>query len=187
MNASLDRDQWIAVLETIADELGRVGPSIRLCLIGSVACVFGGMMARTSRDLDVWKPASDYDLGELKRAVIAAGLSFDPKTTLDPDKPYVQLVEAGPTQVGTFEPVLIERLGRLEIYRPPIEHLIASKLIRGDSRDIEDVIFLAGKYQPDLAAVRKVVDTFGNPGRRQALENLVFLEITGNDDMATDR
>ena len=76
MKASLDRDQWIAVLETIADELGRVGPSIRLCLI---------------------------------------------------------------------------------------------------------------KYQPDLAAVRKVVDTFENPGRRQALENLVFLEITGNDDMATDR
>ena len=99
----------------------------------------------------------------------------------------MQLVEAGPTHVGTFEPVLIERLGRLEIYRPPIEHLIASKLIRGDSRDIEDVIFLAGKYQLDLAAVRKVVDTFGNPGRRQALENLVFLEITGNDDMATDR
>jgi hypothetical protein len=103
MSSALDRDQWLSVLEKIAETLGPKGQPIRLCLIGSVACVFGGMAARTSRDLDVWKPASDYDLVELKRAVEAAGLSFDPKSTLDPEKPYVQLVEPGPTQVGVFK------------------------------------------------------------------------------------
>ncbi|MCX7430371.1 MAG: hypothetical protein NTY17_05125 [Planctomycetia bacterium] len=181
MAYGLDREQWLSALERVAGSLGPDGPAVRLCLIGSVACVFGGMVARTSRDLDVWKPASDYDLVELKRAVEAAGLSFDPKSTLDPEKPYVQLVEPGPTQVGVFAPVLVERFGRLEIYRPPIEHLIASKLVRGDARDVEDVLFLAGKHRPDPAAVRAVAQAFVNPGRRQALENMVYLRIADAD------
>jgi len=182
MDSALDREQWLSLLEKVAGALGPKGQPIRLCLIGSVACVFGGMAARTSRDLDVWKPSSDYDLVELRRAVEAAGLSFDPKSTLDPEKPYVQLVEPGPTQVGVFEPLLMERIGRLELYRPPIEHLIASKLVRGDARDVEDVLFLAGKYRPDPAAVRAVVETFTNPGKRQAIENLVYLRIAEADD-----
>lgn len=130
MTPGLDREQWLAALEQISRFLDPSGPPIRLCLIGSVACVFGGMAARTSRDIDVWKPASDYDLMELKAAVEAAGLAFDPKTSLDPARPYVQIVEPGPTQVGTFEPVLVERIGRLMMYRPPVENLIASKLAR---------------------------------------------------------
>jgi hypothetical protein len=178
----LDRDQWLLAIEKIATALEPSGKPIRLCLIGSVACVFGGMAARTSRDLDVWKPASDYDLIELKRAVEAAGLAFDPKSTLEPNKPYLQLVEPGPTQVGHFQPVLVERFGRLEIYRPPIEHLIASKLARGDARDVEDVLFLTGKHRPDPAAVRAVVETFANPGKRQALENLVYLKIVDDQN-----
>lgn len=111
-------------------------------------------------------------------------MAFDPKTTLDPDKPYVQLVEPGPTQVGHFEPVLVERVGRLMRYRPPVENLIASKLVHGDARDVEDVIFLANKYRPSLEAVRSVVEAFQNPGRRQALENLVYLELAdGGEDV----
>lgn len=125
MTPGLDREQWLAALEQISRFLDPSGPPIRLCLIGSVACVFGGMAARTSRDIDVWKPASDYDLMELKAAVEAAGLAFDPKTSLDPARPYVQIVEPGPA----------------------------------------------------LAAVRSVAESFQNPGRRHALENLVFLEL----------
>lgn len=71
----------------------------------------------------------------------------------------------------------MDRIGRLEIYRPPIEHLIASKLVRGDARDIEDVLFLAGKHRPSLEAIREVVKTFAHPARQQALENLVYLDI----------
>ena len=94
---------------------------IRLCLIGSVACVFGGMAARTSRDLDVWKPASDYDLVELRRAVEAAGLSFDPKSTLDPEKPYIQLVEPGPTQVGVFKCVPWRKHSQIRVEDRPLK------------------------------------------------------------------
>ena len=182
MKLGLDREQWLTAIAQISRHLDRSGPPIRLCLIGSVACVFGGMASRTSRDIEVWKPASDYDLLELQSAVEAAGLAFDPKTTLDPDKPYVQLVEPGPTQVGVFEPVLVERVGRLMLYRPPVENLIASKLVRGDARDVEDVIFLANKYRPSLAAVRSIAETFHNPGRRQALENLVYLDLADSDE-----
>lgn len=182
MSPALDRDAWLVALEGIAKALGPTGQPVRLCLIGSVACVFGGMAARTTRDLDVWKPASDYDLAELKQAVEAAGLSFDPKSTLDPDKPYVQLVERGPTQVGQFEPVFMERLGRLHLYRPPVGHLIASKLVRGDDADIEDVVFLISKYQPARAEILAVIESFSEPGRTQALENLIYFDVTDRPD-----
>ena len=182
MSPALDREAWLVALEGIAKALGPTGQPVRLCLIGSVACVFGGMAARTTRDLDVWKPASDYDLAELKQAVEAAGLSFDPKSTLDPDKPYVQLVERGPTQVGQFEPVFMERLGRLHLYRPPVGHLIASKLVRGDDADIEDVVFLISKYQPARAEILAVIESFSEPGRTQALGNLIYFDVTDRPD-----
>ncbi len=56
------------MLQRLADGLGSEGQPVRLCLIDSATCLFGGMDGRTSRDLDIWKPASDYDRGELARA-----------------------------------------------------------------------------------------------------------------------
>jgi hypothetical protein len=78
--------------------------------------------------------------------------------------------------------MLVERVGRLMLYRPPVENLIASKLVRGDARDVEDVIFLANKYRPSLAAVRSIAETFHNPGRRQVLKNLVYLDLADSDE-----
>jgi hypothetical protein len=77
--------------------------------------------------------------------------------------------------------MLVERVGRLMLYRPPVENLIASKLVRGDARDVEDVIFLANKYRPSPAAVRSIAETFHNPGRRQVLKNLVYLDLADSD------
>src|SRR5437773_4092944 len=110
LKLQLDGEAWLAVLAELAGALGKEGSPIRLCLIVSAACLFGGMEGRTSADLDIWKPASDYDRLELKAAAEKAGLLFDPKQTLDPDRPYLQLVEPGLTQLGTFQPVLIERI-----------------------------------------------------------------------------
>src|SRR2546426_17679 len=122
LKLQLDGEAWLAVLADLAGALGKEGSPIRLCLIGSAACLFGGMDGRTSADLDIWKPASDYDRLELKAAAEKVGLLFDPKQTLEPDRPYLQLIEQGLTQLGTFEPVLIERLGRLHRFRPPAEN-----------------------------------------------------------------
>src|SRR5437773_1026877 len=110
LKLQLDGEAWSLVLGEVAQALGKGGPPLRLCLIGSAACLFGGMEGRTSADLDIWKPASDYDRLELKAAAEKAGLLFDPRQTLDPGRPYLQLIEPGLTQLGTFQPVLIERI-----------------------------------------------------------------------------
>ncbi len=173
----LDGEAWMAVLEDLSQGLGKDGSPVHLCLIGSAACLFGGMEGRTSADLDVWKPASEFDRSELKAAAEKAGLIFDPKTTLDPDRPYLQIVEPGLTQIGAFEPVLIARMGRLHLHRPPVENLIAAKLIRADPKDLGDIRFLVSRHRPDLGRVRRVVAGFESPARERATENLVYLDV----------
>jgi hypothetical protein len=111
MPAALNGGERMAVLERLAAALPRDGPPVGLCMIGSATCLFGGMEGRASGDLDIWKPARDHDRLELKAAAEKAGLLFDPKSALEPDSPYLQLVEPGLTQLGPFEPVLAERLG----------------------------------------------------------------------------
>ena len=167
----------MAVLERLARALPAEGPPLRLCLIGSAACLFGGMDGRTSADLDIWKPASDYDRLELKQAAEKAGLLFDPKTTLEPDKPYLQLVEPGLTQLGEFVPVFVERLGRLHLYRPPVENLVAAKLIRAEAKDLGDITFLISHHRPNLERIRQIVGGFDQPAREKAAENLIYLEV----------
>ncbi len=177
MKLQLDGDAWSAVMADLAGALGKEGSPVRLCLIGSAACLFGGMDGRTSADLDIWKPASDYDRLELKVAVEKIGLLFDPKQTLEPDRPYLQLIEPGLTQIGHFEPVLIERMGRLQLVRPPVENLIASKLIRADPKDLGDIRFLLSRHRPDLQRVRGIVAEFDTHARERASENLVYLDV----------
>jgi len=167
----------MAVLKRLAMALPPAGPPIRLCLIGSAACLFGGMDGRASGDLDIWKPASDYDRLELEAAAEKAGLLFDPKSALEPKRPYLQLVEPGLTQLGPFEPVLMERLGRLHVHRPPVENLVAAKLIRAEPKDLADIRFLLSRYRPDKQRIRGVVDRFERVAREQATENLVYLDV----------
>lgn len=177
LKLQLDGEAWAAVLADLSYALGKDGSPVRLCLIGSAACLFGGMEGRTSSDLDIWKPASDFDRVELKLAAEKAGLLFDPKQELDPARPYLQLIEPGLTQLGTFEPVFIERIGRLQLYRPPMENLIAAKLLRAEPKDLGDIRFLISRHRPDVNLVRKVVAEFSLPARERATENLVYLDV----------
>ena len=173
----MDGEAWLAVLTDLSRALAREGPPVRLCLIGSAACLFGGMEGRTSADLDIWKPASDYDRVELKAAAENAGLLFDPKQMLEPNRPYLQLIEPGLTQLGEFEPILIERLGRLHIYRPPIENLVAAKLLRADAKDLSDIRFLMSRHRPEVSRIRSIISEFKLSARERGTENLVYLEV----------
>src|SRR5208282_4792801 len=177
LNLQLDGEAWNVVLADLSRALGKKGSPVRLCLIGSAACLLGGMEGRTSADLDIWKPASDYDRGELKTAAEKIGLLFDPRQTLEPDRPYLQLVEPGLTQIGKFEPVLVERMGRQHIFRPPVENLIAAKLIRAEPKDLGDIRFLVSRHRPDLRRVRKIVAAFETRARECARETLVYLKV----------
>lgn len=176
-NYSYDRDQWLQALETIATALGSDGDTVEICLIGSSACIFGGMGGRTSIDLDVWLPNSDFDELELKRAVTQAGLLFDPKSKLELNTAYVQVVEPGLVQVGQFESILLKRMGRLRITRPPYENLVASKLVRAETKDIQDIQFLIQTYRVTPEAVAQVIDSLPARSRDIARENMVYLEI----------
>ena len=172
-----DRERWMRALECLAQALGNDGPPVQLCLIGSAVCIFAGMELRVSEDLDIWQPSSDFDLAELKSAAETAGLSFNPTGILEPDQPYLQIVEPGIVQTGKFASVHMFRIGRLIVSRPPIENIIASKLTRADAKDIEDIQFLHKHYQSDIPTVKKIISSFPKPKRETAKENLVYLEI----------
>jgi hypothetical protein len=86
-------------------------------------------------------------------------------------------VEPGLTQLGTFDPVLMERLGRLHLYRPPVENLVAAKLIRAEPKDLGDIRFLVSRHRPDLQRVHLIIAGFEPQARGRASENLVYLEV----------
>jgi len=172
-----DKERWMRALEELSLALGKEGSPVKLCLIGSAACMLGNMPDRTSRDLDIWKPLSEYDTIQLRAAAAEAKLLFSPSGYLEPTQPYLQIVEPGIVQVGDFQPVLMEKMGRLELYRPPIENIIASKLVRASEKDIEDIHYLAKAYQPDNSHVRTIIESFPKNSRESALENLVYLDI----------
>ena len=173
-----NKERWMRSLESMARALGKEGPPVQLCLIGSAACLLGNMPERASRDLDIWKPESHYDTLELKAAAEQAGILFNPKEYLEPEEQYLQIVEPGIVQTGKFTPVLMERMGRLEIYRPPIENIIASKLTRAAEKDIQDILYLLKAYQPDIGEITRIVNAFPPTAKAQGLENLIYLEVT---------
>ena len=71
----------------------------------------------------------------------------------------------------------MDRIGRLELYRPPIENLIATKLILADARDITGIRFLMARHRPEVARIREIVAALPSESRLRATENLVYLEI----------
>src|SRR5207302_5922327 len=125
----LGRHEWLEKLMLIDKSLEKQHTTAQLTLVGSAAGIFAGQPARTSMDLDVWKPRSVYQVGSLKRAVEAAGLLFDPKSVLEPETPYIQLMEPGLAQTGSFnDGETLEQFAALRLERPPIANLIAAKL-----------------------------------------------------------
>lgn len=107
---------------------------------------------------------------------------FNPKGELKPDTPYLQIVEEGVVQVGKFKAVstLMEE-GKLTVTRPPIENIIASKLVRMEPKDFDDITYLMQHYRTPKNAIRKVVEGFPAFARERAEENLVYLDVFVGD------
>ena len=176
----LDRREWLEKLMRIDHSLKEQHATAQLTLIGCAAAILAGQPDRTSMDLDVWKPRSRYQLPTLKKAVEAAGLLFDPKSTLEPDTPYIQLIEPGIVQTGNFKRTeSLEQFEALRLDRPPIANLIASKLIRADAKDLEDIAFLLSRYDLSRRGIEQVVKTMPPRAREKASGNLVYLDVMG--------
>jgi hypothetical protein len=177
----LNKEQWLEKLTLIDQSLQRQGSSAQLTLVGSAAGILAGQPSRSSIDLDVWKPGSRYQYQTLKKAVEEAGLLFDPKTA-EPDKPYLQMVEPGLTQLGKFASTeCLEQFHVLRLERPPITNLVAAKLVRAEGKDLEDIAYLVSTYLPARQAIEQAIQSMPREAREKAVENLVYLDaMSGN-------
>jgi hypothetical protein len=181
----LDGEQWLEKLTLIDASLKAQGVPTRLTLIGGATGMLAGQPIRTSIDLDVWKPTSDYQYAALKKAVEDAGLLFNPKSTLEPETPYIQIVEPGLTQLGKFsatEP--LEQFSTLTVDRPPIANLIAAKLVRAEPKDLGDIAYLLATFRPDLEAINKAIQTMPREAREKASENTVYLDVLSTPEIS---
>jgi hypothetical protein len=182
-----DRDAWLAKLALISKSLQKQGSTAQLTLVGSATGLLNGQPGRTTIDLDVWRPTSKYARETLKTAVEEAGVLFDPKFTIEPEVPYVQMIDPGLVQTGKFEHTeLLEQFGALQLHRPPIANLIASKLIRAAVKDLQDITFLLANYRPEREAIARAIRSMPAPARKQALENKVYLDVLDPPNKAPD-
>lgn len=138
-----------------------------------------GLANRMTMDVDVWREGSMFDVGALKRACAAVGVAYDPRGFDEPDSVYIQMIDPGIVQVGVFdETVTILKAGNLEIRRPPVENVVASKMTRGDARDYDDCAFLLRKCNIPLSRVEKAIDSIEDDmARETAMENMQVLKL----------
>lgn len=178
-HASTASSDW----STIQAALIRVGEHLkhptRLVLIGSSVGMFYGQVGRMTEDVDVWSPKSKVDLGDIAQACEKAGIHFDPRGyDLPRDGLYLQMVTPGVVHVGKWksEETMFSS-GNLQVVHPPAENIIASKLVRCEAYDLDDIVFLMGRLQVSLEAVRGAISTLSGAARETAEENLVLLEL----------
>lgn len=155
-----------------------------VCLIGGAATILLGQPSRATEDIDVWANASRIDVPSLKHATEAAGLTFDPKYDF-PALPYLQIVHPGIVQVPMWDPATNTWSGKpskqlwsgkfLRVTCPPEEAIVASKLIRGNDRDLEDCLWLMTAQGLDAQAIRTAIRKLPDPQKEQASDNLELL------------
>ncbi len=80
--------------------------------------------------------------------------------------------------MGAFDKTQsVLKTGNLEIKRPPIENLIASKMVRGEDRDYQDCIFLIKKCKLDQETIEQAISTIkDHESRENAKENFNSLK-----------
>lgn len=168
-----------AKLEILGQHVKR--PS-RLVLVGGLVGMSYGQPKRTTADIDVWSPRSNFDFEGLRWACHLADVAFDPKTP-DAEEHGVFLQLVRPTDVVDFgrwdqkKERLIGQFGALSVTHPPAENLIASKLVRGEIKDIDDVVYLISKLDVPRASIEKAIGTLPYGIADTARENSVFLDV----------
>jgi hypothetical protein len=178
----IDRTKLLAVLEKIDNALSQ--PQ-ELCVIGSCALLLMGNSARSTVDIDIWAPASRFDRIALERACNAAGIGFDPIDD-EPAEPYLQIVKPGIVALPARKNnqwagggvSTVGWKGRmLTIVLPPASALAASKLVRCESRDLDDCGWLIATGQTTADACEKSAAALPRQVREAASENVLLLRL----------
>jgi hypothetical protein len=96
-----------------------------------------------------------------RAAVRSNGLLYDPRSELDPDAIYVQIVRPGIVNLPTdFKLEILGEYGALKVAMPDAALLSVAKLVRGDPRDIEDVTWWVKERALGFDAIRAAVEAF---------------------------
>jgi hypothetical protein len=176
----IDRDRLVRIFV----DLGRrLSTPATICAIGSTPGIVLGQPGRQSRDIDVWHPQSQYDETQFRRACEELGLLYDPRSELDPDAIYVQIVRPGLVRLPQdFRVEIVGQYGALTVAMPEPALLSAAKLARGDPRDIEDVAWWAKERALNLDDIRAAIGSLPEPFQREAAgENILLVELFGTE------
>lgn len=176
----MDQNQIFALLDKIG---GHLQKPTRLVLIGSSVGMLHGQPSRMTEDVDVWRPSSIIDDADLSRACACSGVLYNPvDEMISDDVPYLQIISPGIVHLGDYKTDLkLYNFGNLEVLHPPIENIIASKLLRAEPRDIEDVIFLRKKFDVSYADIERAINTLPKSRVQTAMENIVYLQVADSD------
>lgn len=139
------------------DEL--VASGTELYIYGGAAVAALGADIRTTMDIDVAEPYSRFDHNAFPVASAKAGLPVNPPE--DYDAAFLEMV--GAFRLCVPEPT-IERSGQivfkganLTVRTGSVADLVASKLIRYDEQDQQDIQFLLGNGRATLDEIRESV------------------------------
>lgn len=182
---ALDGKELVSLLRQIDAHLKSPGT---ICLIGSGATIMLGQTGRQTDDIDVWASASRIGWEELRQAVAAVGSGFDPKDMF-PARPYLQVVHPGIVHVPGWNPAKRQWLGeaerevwrgeRLTVTVPPPQVIAASKLVRGDDRDLEDCLWLMTAHAAGVQDVMQAIAALPPDQRQKATDTLELLQMIG--------
>ena len=181
--SGIDRAALFHLFETLDDA---TKSKQTLCIIGAAAILANGHTLRQTQDIDVWRPASRLNDRDLARASKSAGVGFNPaETTVD--EVYLQLISPGVVQLPGYQRgrwvtgVASETLWQgdhITVVAPPPAIIIASKLVRGDDRDIEDCTYLIEARRLTFAEIRRAIAAIPDVTARDAAEeNIVLLSL----------
>lgn len=172
----IDRDRLVRIF----DELGqKLENRATICVIGSAPGIMLWQPGRLSQDIDVWYPHSQFDETPFRRACQDLGVLYDPRTEIDPDAIYIQIVRPGIVNLpADFKIEVLGEYGSLKVAMPDAALLSAAKLVRGDPRDVEDVTWWMKERALRLDDIRAAIDVLPDSAQREtAGENLILVEL----------
>lgn len=158
----------------------RVRPGTVLFVFGGAAVAMLGSRIRVTMDIDVAEPFSSMDPAAFPAASAEAGLPVNPG--LDHDGAFLELVGSFrlsmPVPDAAHPGIELYRGTNLVVRTGSAADLVASKLVRYDAQDQQDIQFLMGEGGATLVEVREAVSRLQPKFRDDMLvaENLKCLE-----------
>lgn len=169
---------------TIAEYFGRldglVASGTILYIYGGAAVAALGANIRTTMDIDVAEPYSRFDRAAFPSASAEAGLPVNPPD--DYDAAFLELVGAFrlcvPAPTDERPGQVVFKGVNLTVRTGSVADLIASKLIRYDEQDQQDVQFLLGNGRATMDEIRESIGRLPPTFRDDPLvhDNLANLE-----------